>query len=249
VKKALSYFVSLIYYPIFGLSLVFFHGIQYICLNFFGFEAHKKSVDILNRVLVFLLGIHGTRYKLNNLPVLDRKRPTIFVCNHQSTYDIPPLIWYLRSCHPKFISKKELGRGIPSISYNLRNGGAVLIDRKDKPGALKAIKEFASNVSANNWSVVIFAEGTRSRDGAPKPFQKGGLTTLFTEIPNAQILPVSIANSWQLSRYNYFPIPLGVKVKIQFHPLLEIHKDNFDELIDTLEKNIHQGVNNMQASN
>ena len=74
-------------------------------------------------------------------------------------------------------------------------------------------------------------------------------TTLFTEIPNAQILPVSIANSWQLSRYNYFPIPLGVKVKIQFHPLLEIHKANFDELIDTLEKTIHQGVNNMQASN
>ncbi len=141
-----------------------------------------------------------------------------------------------------------MGKGIPSISYNLRNGGAVLIDRKDKTAALQAIQKFAANVKANNWSVVIFAEGTRSRDGAPKPFQKGGLTTLFKEIPTAQILPVSIANSWQLSRYNYFPIPLGVPVKIQFHPLLEIPKGNFDPLIDTLEKTIHQAVNRMQAS-
>lgn len=248
MKKALSYFVSLIYYLFFGISLVVFHGIQFICLNLFGYQAHKRSVDLLNRLLVFLLGLLGTRYELNNLPVLDRKRPTIIVCNHQSTYDIPPLIWYLRQCHPKFISKKELGKGIPSISYNLRNGGAVLIDRKDKTAALQAIQKFAANVKANNWSVVIFAEGTRSRDGAPKPFQKGGLTTLFKEIPNAQILPVSIANSWQLSRYNYFPIPLGVPVKIQFHPLLEIPKGNFDSLIDTLEKTIHQAVNRMQAS-
>ena len=56
-------------------------------------------------------------------------KPLIIVANHQSTYDIPPIIWYLKKFHPKFISKKQLGRGIPGVSYNLRNGGSVLIDR------------------------------------------------------------------------------------------------------------------------
>ena len=63
-------------------------------------------------------------------------QPYIIVCNHQSLYDIPPLIWYLRQIHPKFISKKELGRGIPSVSFNLRHGGSLLIDRAKAKDAL-----------------------------------------------------------------------------------------------------------------
>ena len=45
-------------------------------------------------------------------------------------YDISPIMWYLRKHHVKFVAKKELGKGIPSVSYNLRHGGSILIDRK-----------------------------------------------------------------------------------------------------------------------
>lgn len=190
------------------------------------------------------MGIH---FVLHDLPKLDRNKPSIIVANHQSTYDIPPLIWYLRACHPKFISKKELGKSLPSISYNLKNGGSVLIDRKNKIEALESIKIFARTVRKNNWSVVIFAEGTRSRDGAPKPFQKGGLLTLFKEIPEAQIIPVSIGNSWKLSRYNYFPFPLGIPMIFKFHPLQEINSKAPEETIKSLEQMIHQGVNSIQS--
>ena len=44
-------------------------------------------------------------------------QPIIVVSNHQNMMDIPPLIWYFRHQHAKFISKKELGRGIPSVSF------------------------------------------------------------------------------------------------------------------------------------
>ncbi len=218
-----------------------------ICLRLFGYQAHKKGVDLLNWCLLRCLNILGIRFELHDLPKLNRNRPSIIVANHQSTYDIPPLIWYLRACHPKFISKKELGKGLPSISYNLKNGGSVLIDRKNKIKALEDIKTFAQTVRQNNWSVVIFAEGTRSRDGLPKPFQKGGLLTLFKEIPDAQIIPVSIGNSWQLSRYNYFPFPLGIPIVFKFHPLQEINTKAPEETINSLEKMIHQGVNSIQS--
>jgi 1-acyl-sn-glycerol-3-phosphate acyltransferase len=57
--------------------------------------------------------------------------PIIFVSNHQSMYDIINDL-VLRRFHCKFVSKKELGQGIPSISFNLRHGGSALIDRKDR---------------------------------------------------------------------------------------------------------------------
>jgi 1-acyl-sn-glycerol-3-phosphate acyltransferase len=42
------------------------------------------------------------------------------------------------------VSKKELGQGIPSISFNLRHGGSALIDRKDPKQAIPAIKGLGS---------------------------------------------------------------------------------------------------------
>jgi 1-acyl-sn-glycerol-3-phosphate acyltransferase len=74
--------------------------------------------------------ILGTKISFEITTALPEDRPLIFVANHQSTYDIPPLIWHLRKYHPKFISKIELGKGIPSVSFNLRHGGSILIDRK-----------------------------------------------------------------------------------------------------------------------
>ena len=247
MKKALSYPLTLLYYLCFGITLSIFHGVQIICLRIFGYQAHKKSVDLLNWVILRCLNLLGTRFVLHNIPKLKRDSPIIIVANHQSTYDIPPLIWNLRNCHPKFISKKELGRGIPSISYNLKYGGSILIDRNDKAGSLESIKSFAQKVRENNWSVVIFAEGTRSRDGNPKSFQKGGLITLFKEIPNARLLPISIGNSWQLSRFKYFPIPLGISIVFKFHPLQMIDSQKPKKSLESLQKIIHQGVYEIQS--
>lgn len=106
-----------------------FHGIQWMALTAFGYGAHKKSVDILNYFILRCLALLGTRITFEYEMPLPNQGSVIFVANHQSTYDIPPLIWELRGYHAKFVSKKELGKGIPSVSFNLRHGGSVL-DRK-----------------------------------------------------------------------------------------------------------------------
>src|SRR5690606_28152377 len=116
---------------IFGCILVVFHVIQWICFNLFGYEAHKKSADGLLLFLVLNTYMLGTKYKIIGLDKLPSDIPLIIVSNHQSWYDITSLGWYMRKVHPKFVSKIELGKGIPSISYNLRKGGSVLIDRKN----------------------------------------------------------------------------------------------------------------------
>ena len=85
----------------------------------------------------------------------------------------------MRKFHPKFVSKKELGKGIPSISYNLNHGGSVLIDRNDPKQAISVIKELSQYIQKTNRSAVIFPEGTRSKTGRPREFAKSGLKILL----------------------------------------------------------------------
>jgi 1-acyl-sn-glycerol-3-phosphate acyltransferase len=206
MRKLLGYILSPIHYVFFGLFLIIFHPIQWICFNAFGYRAHKKSVDLLNFFLVstyYLLGDVVTFKNNQNLP---EGRPMIFVANHQSLYDIPVMIWYLRKYHAKFISKIELAKGIPSISYNLRHGGAANIDRKDSRQSITEIAKLGTRMKENKWSAMIFPEGTRAPDGIVKTFQVGGLATLLKKCPEALIVPVAINNAWKMVRYGQFPL-------------------------------------------
>lgn len=236
MKKLLAYPLSIIYYLFFGLALVIFHPIQVVCLNVFGYQAHKKSVDILNFFLLRCLNLLGTRFTFKNPHKIKLEQPCIIVSNHQGTYDIPPIIWYLRKLHPKFISKKELGSGIPSISYNLKHGGSVLIDRKDKKQAIQAIKDLTKYLNTHNRSVVIFPEGTRSKDGTPMRFATAGLKTLFEAMPDALVVPITINNSWKLNRWGGFPMDIGVHVKHKVHKPIPVKSKPTLDLIKEVEE-------------
>jgi 1-acyl-sn-glycerol-3-phosphate acyltransferase len=156
--------------------------------------------------------------------------------------DIPPIIWYFRAHHPKFVSKIELGKGIPSVSYNLRHGGSALIDRKDSRQALTEIAKLGKYIEATNRSAVIFPEGTRSRNGHPKKFQPMGLKVLMKQSPSALLVPVSINNSWKILRYGKFPYGIGSHLTFQVHKPIE-NNGSPDELIAQIEAVINHGVN------
>lgn len=238
MEKTISYPITFIYYLFFGLALCVFHPIQWFCLNVFGYQTHKKSVDYLNLCLVRCTHILGTTYRIKNRALAPTGVPVIIVANHQSMYDIPPIIWFLRRLHPKFISKKELGKGIPSVSYNLKYGGSVLIDRKDSKQSLSEIKKIAKYIEKHNRSVVIFPEGTRSKTGVPKRFSENGLKILCENAPSAYILPISIDNSWKMVKFGLFPMGLGNQLIFSIHTPLKISDYSFKELFEKTEKTI-----------
>ena len=238
----LSYPLSVLFYLLFGIFLLIFDPIQRIALNIFGYQAHKSSVDVFNGLILRCLHVLGTRYKFEIKGSLPIGKAVVIVSNHQSMWDIPPLIWFLRRLHPKFISKMELGKGIPTISYNLKYGGSVLIDRKDPKQATEQIEKVAHYISANNRAVVIFPEGTRSRNGIPKEFRKRGLLTLFEHAPEAYAVPVSISNSWKLQRFGMFPIPVGTRLKFVIHPAVKISEHEATRLIELLENTVKKDI-------
>jgi 1-acyl-sn-glycerol-3-phosphate acyltransferase len=240
--KIIAILFSVIFYLSFGLLLLIFHGIQVIALNLFGYQAHKVSVDILNFFLLRCLNLLGARIHFNNPFDLPTNRPLIIVANHQNTFDIPPLIWHLRKHHLKFVSKKELGKGIPSVSYNLRNGGSALIDRKKPRKAVDEIDRHAQLLSKNNWSTLIFPEGTRSKTGIPKKFKNKGLQTLIEKMPNVLVVPIAINNSWKFNRWGNFPLPLAIKIKFDVHQPVEPPADLNRDFFDSIEKTITDAI-------
>ena len=235
MEKIISYPISVIYYLCFGLFLVIFHPIQWICFNLFGYQAHKKSVDYLNFFLVRCTNLLGTTYSFKNRNDIPKGVPIIFVANHQSMYDIIGMIWFLRKFHAKFVSKKELGKGVPSVSYNLRNGGSVLIDRNDPKAAIVEIKKLSEYIEFHKRSAVIFPEGTRSRTGKPKEFAQSGLKILCKYAPSAYVVPISINNSWKMVKFGAFPMGLGNKLEFIIHKPIAVNEFSFEEIIQKTE--------------
>lgn len=220
MKKILAYVLTPVFYLVFFLLLLIFHGVQWLCLKLGGYGPHKKSVDLLNFFLTSSYYLLGNSVTWINTQTLPTDRPIIFVANHQSMFDIPPLIYFLRKHHAKFISKIELTRGIPSISFNLLHGGGANIDRKDSKQSIAEILKLAGNMEKNNWSVVIFPEGTRARSGVMKSFHVGGIATILKKVPHALVVPIAINQSWRMQRYNGFP--LGVFVSMSWEVLTPI---------------------------
>src|SRR5690606_13899521 len=238
LRKLAGYILSPIHYIAFGLILLIFHPIQWICLKLGGYRAHKASVDLLNLCLMASYYLLGNQIRFTNTQNLPTDRPILFVSNHQSMYDIPPLIFFLRKHHAKFISKIELTKGIPSISFNLKHGDGANIDRKYSNQSIAEILKLANHMKERNWSAVIFPEGTRAKSANIKPFSGGGIATIIKKVPNVLIVPVAINNSWKTVQYGAFP--LGTFHKMSWTVLKPIEPKGLqiEDVISETEKEI-----------
>ena len=240
MKKFLGYFLSPIAILAFLLVLCIFQPIQWLCYKLGGYSAHKKSVDILNFFLTstaYILFNNVIFINNQNLPV---GRPIIFVANHQSLFDIPGLIWYLRKYHAKFISKVELTKGIPSISYNLKHGGGANINRKDPRQAITELMKLGTRMKENNWSAVIFPEGTRSANGQVKTFQSAGIATILKKCPDALIVPIAIKDSWKMIQYGFYPMNTFTPITWEVLEPIEPTTGTPEEIVAAAEKRIKE---------
>jgi len=239
--KLISYPFSVLFALTFFIILLIFHPLQWIGLKF-GYKYHKFVVDMLNWFIVKSLLIIGNIVTFKKKSELPLNTTLIFAANHQSMFDIPPLIWYLRKHHPKFVSKIELGKGIPSVSFNLRHGGAALINRKKPEQAIRTLHNFGERINKNKWSAAIFPEGTRSKTGEPKRFATNGLKVIIEHNPNAYIVPVSINNSWKFYKYGSFPLGMFNNIKIETHDPICLTNRNVDEVLKEVETTIKSHI-------
>lgn len=181
--------------------------------------------------------------RLKNRFKLPKGRSIIFVSNHQSTFDIPGLVFFFRKYHGKFISKIELVKAnLPSISFNLKHGGGANIDRENSEQSKYEIIKLAKRMKERNWSAFIFPEGTRTKDGKMKAFQIGGISTIASIVPEALIVPVAIKGSLEMTKKGMFPLLPFNKMTWEVLSPIEIKGRDINEVIKEAEDSIRKVV-------
>jgi 1-acyl-sn-glycerol-3-phosphate acyltransferase len=109
----------------------------------------------------------GVRVTIRGGELADGGGPYVFTPNHQAHIDIAALLGYLPG-NNRFATKKELFDE-PVLGAVLRTLGMLPVDRDDPMTSIAVL----NRAVAEGHSIIIFPEGTRSRDGSLLPFKKG----------------------------------------------------------------------------
>jgi 1-acyl-sn-glycerol-3-phosphate acyltransferase len=168
-------------------------------------DRHGKVVYRINQFWTWvILRIAGTSLRVEGLDNIDPGRSYVFMVNHQSNIDIPVLVQSLHPFQLRWIAKKEL-LWVPFFGWAMWATKHITVDRSDPLDAVRSLERAKERIAAG-VSVVIFPEGTRSRDGKLLRFKKGGfllaVQTQTTIVPvtingSSKVLPVG---GWRLRR-------------------------------------------------
>jgi 1-acyl-sn-glycerol-3-phosphate acyltransferase len=139
------------------------------------------------------LWLSGARLEVKPLPALP-DGPLVFASNHESALDI----WVLFALLPRsvrFIAKQELFE-LPVFGAYMRLGGHIAVDRRNHIKAVQSLRKAGEAVRAGT-SLIVFAEGTRSKDGRVHAFKKGPF--VVAKEAGVPVVPVAISGSGRIT--------------------------------------------------
>jgi 1-acyl-sn-glycerol-3-phosphate acyltransferase len=140
-----------------------------------------------------ILRVCGIKVRTKGQENIRDNVPSVFMCNHQSYFDIFALLAYLPADF-KFILKQELMK-IPFLGLALKRAGHIAIPRDNPRKAIRSMNEVSEKIKSGT-SVLIFPEGTRSVDGRLQTLKKGGFHMAIKS--GCDIVPVAISNSYRI---------------------------------------------------
>ena len=146
-----------------------------------------------------ILFFSGIKFISIGFEKIDTSSNYFFAANHESALDIP-LVFASVPLHMVSIAKVELKK-IPFLGWAMQAGGHFFVDRKNHKRSMSLMNFAKKSMKDNPRSVIIFPEGTRSKDGRIMPFKKGGL--LMAINLNVPVVPVGIigARSYLKDRF------------------------------------------------
>ena len=138
-----------------------------------------------------ILKTTGVRVTVEGLERITPGANYIFVSNHQSIYDTPVIFWWL-PYQLRIIAKESLAR-FPVLGWHLKRGKHLFVDRRnpDRAGIFNRWRALVSEAS-----LLVYAEGTRSRDGHVAKFKAGSfLLAIESGLP---IVPLAVIGTRQV---------------------------------------------------
>jgi 1-acyl-sn-glycerol-3-phosphate acyltransferase len=137
------------------------------------------------------LAVGPVSFTVRGTEHVDPDRTFVFVSNHLSSFDIP--VHFLAIPVPvRFVAKKEIFK-IPIFGAGIRAIGIIPVDRK--AGVQRGLNEDVAEELHRGHSVIVYPEGTRSRDREIMPFKKGAFH--FAVQNQMDIVPVTVHGTWE----------------------------------------------------
>jgi 1-acyl-sn-glycerol-3-phosphate acyltransferase len=148
----------------------------------------------------------GSPLQVEPLPELDWSQPHIFVMNHQSALDIP-VAFAVLPVNIRFIAKHVL-KWVPFLGWYMMMTGMIFINRSNRREAVLSLRKAGERIREGS-NILVFPEGTRSKDGRILPFKKGPFVlALEARVP---IVPVAIEGTRAM-------FPVGAP-RLRHHPI------------------------------
>jgi 1-acyl-sn-glycerol-3-phosphate acyltransferase len=182
---------------------------------------------------VLMIGVMAYRVRFSGTHNIPAEGGVLVISNHQSHFD-PPLVGLGCARRMNYVARDSLF-GFPPFRWLIKSLDAIPIDREGI--GLSGIKESLKRLKRGEM-VLIFPEGTRTRDGNVGTFRPG-FTTLAVR-SGAAILPVAIEGAYQAwPRCHRFP-RLG-RVRVHYgKPMLpsEIAGRDERELLEEVHRRV-----------
>ncbi|MBU1163788.1 MAG: 1-acyl-sn-glycerol-3-phosphate acyltransferase [Proteobacteria bacterium] len=214
---------------IFALPVTVFLSSLTVFLSFIS-KNNKLAYNTTKAWAKFVLVVSRIKVTVNGLYNIRPDRSYIYMSNHQSNFDIPVVL----ACLPfqfRWVAKAELFK-IPIFGYAMHRIGHINIDRSNRRAAFKSLKKAAKNIR-EGVSVLIYPEGTRSKDGNIGSFKRGGfILAVESGVP---IVPVIIHGTWPIMPKNKTTIRPG-NVTIEIKEPIETKNYTRKSKDDLLEK-------------
>lgn len=207
----------------------------------------KDTSPWIERVIRFWsrvwIAVSGTDLKIEGQENVDPDQSYVVVSNHLSTLDIMACFLAVR-LPIRYLAKKELFR-VPILAQGMRAVGIIEVDRTARSAVHAQVNQQAAELIAKGRSLIIYAEGTRPRNGVMKPFKKGAFTmAIASQLP---VLPVSIHGTYEAMPPGT-PWVRGGKVQVIVDPAISTEGMNHSdtgELRDRVYELISKRVTDM----
>jgi 1-acyl-sn-glycerol-3-phosphate acyltransferase len=212
-------------------------GCTILAVVYTAFSASSKQIHFRCAVpwSRALLWISGVRVYTEGIDRIEATAAYVYIPNHTSFFDIFSLLAYL-PVDFKFILKEELMR-LPILSWAMRKAGYISISRSSPARARKTLKG-AIDMIKKGTSLVIFAEGTRSKDGTLQPLKRGAFQLAVAS--GAPIIPVAIKGSNEIMAKGSYKINSGA-IRITLAkpiPTKNCRRDQMPMLIEMVTESI-----------
>jgi len=171
-----------------------------------------------------VLKLFGIGVDVKGAEHIQRGNSYVYVANHASLFDIPAAIHGIPD-RIRIVYKKELER-IPFFGWGLKWGSDyIAIDRGRGAEAAKSLQEAVEQIRRGK-SVLLFAEGTRTKDGKLQPFKRGAFNLAVRA--GVPVVPVTINGSYSILPKATVKVNPGT-ITLVIGPPIFVERDGKDE--------------------